>query len=642
MTDSDPREDRPPNGAEPPETSDAAPSEDHAWWRVVDVALATDNGPVYLSIDTSPVAPLSQPVGDGTPASAVPHILANHVPSAGPQSALMGDMPAPPPPEETADTPPDQTRLDEDTPASTVPEPPTTDDEPTTGTRDVPQDTVEQTAPTPTAAVTEQTPPGEAAAPPPADPDTRSLTLSETGTIGEVPATDSGSIPAEPVAEASPDGTAPDVPPEDPGTPEPSPPPAATSEGAGATGPAEADEPGPRDPSAWIPPWQAFDAEMTASPRAADAARENVATDQAEAAPLHDEAEASPLPREPRESADDTAGLRATAETTDDTEPAEPGEAAPAILAPPPPPDEPEPEPTAAEAPEAAQGPAEGVRTALAEDGARDAPQAPTGVPEEARPAAEPAPGQEGLPAPAEAATPLPPVPPEAPPAPAKVRRPRSVFDLVILVIALALVAGGITLGAMALLRHNAAAPASGMTYQDLTGRVVTVDDPLLASASYVREANPVADTGARVTIASAGLDVPLGAVTAVDGSVNPPGFTSVFWVRHTGVSLDDATLGTVYLATQSLRAPDKAPGNFLIDPAAGTVTVEAGATIQAGARTYRAISSEVIGTADLETRADLWTDDPGRLVLITRVQSPDPRRGLPATVAIIIGTLVP
>ncbi|HEX4401972.1 MAG TPA: hypothetical protein VHZ98_11635 [Galbitalea sp.] len=69
--------------------------------------------------------------------------------------------------------------------------------------------------------------------------------------------------------------------------------------------------------------------------------------------------------------------------------------------------------------------------------------------------------------------------------------------------------------------------------------------------------------TGVTLNVPSVGLDVPLGALNAVDGEITPPGFTSAYWVRNLAVPASGGAARTVFVVMHSLRG-GVAPGNYL------------------------------------------------------------------------------
>jgi hypothetical protein len=127
-----------------------------------------------------------------------------------------------------------------------------------------------------------------------------------------------------------------------------------------------------------------------------------------------------------------------------------------------------------------------------------------------------------------------------------------------------------------------------------------------------------------RFVVQSVGLDVPLGALNAVDGVIEPPGFTSAYWVRNEGVQPADGKKGTVFVVMHSLRNGATGPGNFLIDVNRRTSKVGIGAKIQVDDATYTVTGTQEIDKPDVAHASSIWADKPGRLVVITCLQRPE------------------
>jgi len=199
-------------------------------------------------------------------------------------------------------------------------------------------------------------------------------------------------------------------------------------------------------------------------------------------------------------------------------------------------------------------------------------------------------------------------------------KRSRAV-DILLLLLSVALVAGGVVYGVTSW-HSSAPSDPGGVQYVDMAGNQVVPDDPQVQDPSYVQSADPQDYNGLHFKIPSVKLDVPLREANVVNNVINPPGYTSVYLMRNIGVPLADAATGTVYVAAHSLRAPGRAPGNFVIDPASGVVVVPDGAEIDVGDRVYSVVSSRTISKPDLSTQADLWAPTPGMLVFITCLQS--------------------
>lgn len=154
----------------------------------------------------------------------------------------------------------------------------------------------------------------------------------------------------------------------------------------------------------------------------------------------------------------------------------------------------------------------------------------------------------------------------------------------------------------------------------DLRGNRVRADDvaPPAASSSAVPA---VGDD--RFVARSVGLSVPLGALNAVDGVIEPPGFTSAYWVRNEGVAPADSRRGTVFVVMHSLRDGAVGPGNYLIDVDRQRSRVALGAKIQVGGVAYKVTGSQKIDKPDIAHASAIWADTPGRLVVITCLQRP-------------------
>jgi hypothetical protein len=132
----------------------------------------------------------------------------------------------------------------------------------------------------------------------------------------------------------------------------------------------------------------------------------------------------------------------------------------------------------------------------------------------------------------------------------------------------------------------------------------------------------------------SVGLDVPLGSLDVVDNELEPPGFTSAYWVRNLGVSPTDSANGTVFVVMHSLRNGGEGPGNALIDVDDGKARIASGASIVVDDVEYHVVSSETVDKSQISGDQSVWADAPGRLVVITCLQRPD---GAPSTDNMVI-----
>jgi len=222
-------------------------------------------------------------------------------------------------------------------------------------------------------------------------------------------------------------------------------------------------------------------------------------------------------------------------------------------------------------------------------------------------------------------------------PAAEKSKRKWTLSSLLLLLLAVLLVVGAAVTGGIYWYKA-----AHTPVYRDMNNNKVIPDDNSVFNPDYVNAADAQPDVGQRFKVPSVGLDVALGSVNQVDNLINPPGYTSVYWVKNMGVSLANADKGTVYLVTHSVKAPGEAPGDYLIDQKTTTVAVQNGAEIDVGDRVYKVVSSMTVSKDELGSQTALWAGTPGMLVLITCMQGgmylPN---GHSATNVVIIGQLV-
>jgi hypothetical protein len=197
-------------------------------------------------------------------------------------------------------------------------------------------------------------------------------------------------------------------------------------------------------------------------------------------------------------------------------------------------------------------------------------------------------------------------------------RRSSTVALIAAATIAVLAVVGGL-IGAAS---NNPGSGTASVSGTALNGKHVTLD--LGESADAARKSNAVAATGDRLRVPSAGLDVPLGALDAVDGQITPPGFQEAYVVRNMGTTLADRKNGTVFLVMHSLRGGAIGPGNYLIDVDKQRSDVAVGSAVHVGDATYTVTGSHRITKKTIADDAATWADVPGRLVLITCLQRPD------------------
>jgi hypothetical protein len=166
-----------------------------------------------------------------------------------------------------------------------------------------------------------------------------------------------------------------------------------------------------------------------------------------------------------------------------------------------------------------------------------------------------------------------------------------------------------------------------------LTGFTVVADGSSHLTTEQLKEQD-IADSGGRFEADSVGLNVPLMAMSPVNGVIEPPDYENAYWVREAGVSPDAAATGTVIVAMHSLPNGQAAPGNALMDVAGGRAAIAVGAVIHVDGVDYRVTATKVENKNLVPSDADVWSSVPGRLVVFTCLQLPD---GSPSVDNIII-----
>ncbi|MCU1527948.1 MAG: hypothetical protein JWP75_1711 [Frondihabitans sp.] len=194
-------------------------------------------------------------------------------------------------------------------------------------------------------------------------------------------------------------------------------------------------------------------------------------------------------------------------------------------------------------------------------------------------------------------------------------RRRGSRVRLVVLAIASAAVVVGGVGPTASLVGHS-----GHRTALDMRGQSVALDP----GVTPVPAASAQADIGTRLQVPSVELDVPLGALTAVDGQITPPGFTSAYWIRNMGVPVADSSRGTVFVVMHSLRNGGIGPGNYLTDVATQTARVRDGAIVRIAGVTFTVTGSDLISKSTIATDSTVWSATPNRLLLITCLEHPD------------------
>ncbi|WP_052226245.1 class F sortase [Microbacterium mangrovi] len=204
----------------------------------------------------------------------------------------------------------------------------------------------------------------------------------------------------------------------------------------------------------------------------------------------------------------------------------------------------------------------------------------------------------------------------------------RSNRGRVILIVLAGLAAIFIAIGVIGFVSQSSA--PRGYTAKDMRGNTVQLDP----GATPEPSASARPDDGGRLIVASVGLNVPLGSLSAVNGSIVPPGFTSAYWVRNVGVPLSAAKSGTVYVVMHALRNGGMGPGNYLTDIERQRSKVAEGAAVDVDGVKYTVTGSQLIRKNKIAQSASVWKNTPGRLVLITCLEHPD---GSPSTDNLVV-----
>ncbi|MDR1355539.1 MAG: hypothetical protein LBJ43_04715 [Propionibacteriaceae bacterium] len=188
-----------------------------------------------------------------------------------------------------------------------------------------------------------------------------------------------------------------------------------------------------------------------------------------------------------------------------------------------------------------------------------------------------------------------------------------------LLIVGVLLIAAGAVLGLMQLLRGDGYGDLV-----DMNGNQVVPDLIPSNNEEWMQQSDLQEIAGARFIVDSVSLNVPYGEVNEVDGVLNPPNFRGVFRVRNRGVDLPNASKGTVYLVTHSLRMGGYSPGNYLMNIWNKTWSLNVGDIISVNGTRYVADDYLLVDNTNLGSRPELWVNEPGRLVLITCMQYTD------------------
>lgn len=160
--------------------------------------------------------------------------------------------------------------------------------------------------------------------------------------------------------------------------------------------------------------------------------------------------------------------------------------------------------------------------------------------------------------------------------------------------------------------RHDGPVPGAVV---DLDGRAVVLDP-----APDPAAADPRPLPG-RFVAPAVGLDVPLAAMRAVDGVINPPTATDAFLLDGFGTPGEPGT-GLVVAAMHAVRGGN-APGNALaaVGPHGSVPVVAVGDRIVVAGVTYAVTGTRVLDKAAAATDPAVWADAAardGELVVLT------------------------
>jgi hypothetical protein len=196
-------------------------------------------------------------------------------------------------------------------------------------------------------------------------------------------------------------------------------------------------------------------------------------------------------------------------------------------------------------------------------------------------------------------------------------------------------IAGAVLLVAAMVIGLTARHPAvtnSAYTGKDMRGQTVSLDPG--ETPEPAAKAKAITSIGATLNVPSVGLDVPLGALNAVDGEITPPGFTSAYWVRNLGVPASGGATGTVFVVMHSLRGGGVAPGNYLTNVQTQTSRLKDGAIVEVAGIDYTVTGSQLITKTTISLDSSVWANTPNRLQLITCLEHAN---GSPSTDNLVI-----
>jgi hypothetical protein len=155
----------------------------------------------------------------------------------------------------------------------------------------------------------------------------------------------------------------------------------------------------------------------------------------------------------------------------------------------------------------------------------------------------------------------------------------------------------------------------------DLEGNAVALGEGDVPDAGVIAEMDVVADSGLRFTVPALGMDVPMGELSVVRSALTPPGFVQAYRVRNLGVGLDQAVRRDG-VRGDALGQSRVRPGQLPLRRGERHRPRDGGGRDDGGGHRLR---GGWLAAHRQDRPADhgqaLWTDEPGRVVVITCLQ---------------------
>ena len=186
------------------------------------------------------------------------------------------------------------------------------------------------------------------------------------------------------------------------------------------------------------------------------------------------------------------------------------------------------------------------------------------------------------------------------------------------LLLAILLVVAGVGIGVYTLWPHTSPVnPSDPNRLPDLVGNIIVPDDPSATDPVYLQRADMVVnDGGDGFVVPSLDIHIKIGLINSVDGLMNPPNFTSVFLIRNQSAgSLERAAEGTIFMVTHAVYG-GRAPGNLL--QSRQQTLLKPGDEILVNGLRYLFTEARIIPKTELGSHADIWDNEPGRLIIVT------------------------